>query len=170
VKFCTKLYLNLSSKTSIKETKQIIRERKNKSFANLIFFRLELFLFLLFPRKSITKLRTQLNSMLSNVLFLVIYRKSFLEKMVCSRTKFQKCIRNWQTQFSILCLARDRKPIELLMLQLDREEQLSLTETNQIWSKNLSFWSSYGTFIESTSIQIRFTVNFYFLWSILLSL
>jgi hypothetical protein len=41
------------------------------------------------------------------------------------------------------------------MLQLDREEQSSLTETNQIWSKNLLFWSSYGTFIESTNIQIR---------------
>jgi hypothetical protein len=48
------------------------------------------------------------------------------------------------------------------MLQLDREEQSSLTETNQIWSKNLLFWSSYGTFIESTNIHIRFTVNFYF--------
>jgi hypothetical protein len=44
------------------------------------------------------------------------------------------------------------------MLQLDREEQSSPTKTNQIWSKHLFFWSSYGTFIESINIQIRFTL------------
>ena len=57
VKFSTKLRENLSFRTSMKETKQIIRQTKKWKFCRFIpfFFRHELFLLLGFPWKSVAK-------------------------------------------------------------------------------------------------------------------
>ncbi len=136
----------------------------------MVFFSTWTFSFSIISIKSVAQVRTQLNLVLWNVLFLVVCRKLFLEKMVCSRTKFQKYVKNRQPSFRHCTQQGMENLIEVLMLQLDREEQSFLIKTKQIWPKNILFRWSYGTFIESTSIQTGFTVNFYFLWSIFLSL
>ncbi len=109
-----------------------MRGENNKYFVNLVLFLLERFLFLLFPQNSIAKVRTQLTLVFSNILFLVVCKKIFLEKMVCLRSMFQKYVKNLQPSFQQCTQYETESAIEVSMLQLGREGQSFLIKTNLI--------------------------------------
>ncbi len=81
MKFSTKSYLNFNSRTSINQTKQVIREAKTiKSFCEFGIVFTGTFSFPFISTKQHSKSEIQLTLVFSNVLFLAVCKKNIFRE------------------------------------------------------------------------------------------